>query len=547
MKSLLNALLACATLLAAARTSAAEPWETLAVVALPSVSRLRTNLEFLGAAIDRPNLDAAVARKLAKLSGCRDLKGIDPARPWGIVVRTDGLEVVPFLVLPVTDEEAFLASVEPLVGPAEQGAGAVKIGRRTLTGYFRSQDRWAFVAQSAADLAHLPDPTALAAAAPDDADGGMLLHVRRLPEALRTMVIDTLRARQAVPDPGPANEAGLAANLRKRAGELQSMAWEALFAQVDTLYATWGLDRPAKRLSMEMRLAPVAGSGLSDAAARLRPLPMPMTASDDEVLSLTLSGEPADDAGEARNAEAAAIPSDLADLFGDDSGIASDIERDLLRELAVGLSDTCRRVLAGGRWQAAVQAGKRGSYRLLAVAPAASNDQLARAVAAISQQGGPAPRFALLQVGVERDGEIPVHHMPLRGLKADHPLAKLCGVEAVLHMALARDQVWLALGPESLPWLKQSLATAATETVPIHLSLRLASALRTAERFSSGEAAAFFRLTSANLNAGNDRVTLDVQGATEAMRVRLDAGDGVLRAAALTLALAVFDELTETP
>jgi hypothetical protein len=189
MRILCGVLACCVALAVTPRPGLAQDRQTVAVLSFPGADQVRSDLELLGSAIDNPDFAPVVIDALAKLTGCSSLEGIDGARPWGLVVQSDGLQVTPVAFLPVTNVEAWLASCEPLIGPFERVEnGLLKIGRRTATGYVRAHGEWAYLAQSASDLADLPDPAAALAIVPavfgratSAGEAGGMLDVGRLP------------------------------------------------------------------------------------------------------------------------------------------------------------------------------------------------------------------------------------------------------------------------------------------------------------------------------------------------------------------------------
>lgn len=197
----------------AAVASAAE-YETLAVISGSSIDSASATVAFLGETIQNPRMAENTGKAITRWLGGNKLEGFDPSRRWAVALRTDGIDLAPLIVLPVTDLPALLESLKPLLGDAEkQDDGLFKIGRLALTGYVRERDGWAFVAQSADRLEELPDPVAILAETPDDALLASTLHVRRLPDAYRTMLIDNLQAMIAAAVERHAPVAGAAAAL----------------------------------------------------------------------------------------------------------------------------------------------------------------------------------------------------------------------------------------------------------------------------------------------------------------------------------------------
>src|SRR5687767_11708687 len=150
-------------LLALLAPAAAADRRPLAVVSFCSQGEIATQLDALAAAIDAP-LAALVGAELTRLTQVKSLDGLDPDRRWGAALMVDGPLIAPLAMVPVSDVDALLASVAPLIGDVEQPEfGPIRIGRGEWTGYVVVRDGWAYAAQTPDDLTHLPDAKALLA------------------------------------------------------------------------------------------------------------------------------------------------------------------------------------------------------------------------------------------------------------------------------------------------------------------------------------------------------------------------------------------------
>jgi hypothetical protein len=175
-------LVAAVALLAAGLGQAAER-QVLAVAAIDSYADLKKQLVWFGSQIDNPGLAAMLESLLMLSTQGRGLAGLDPSRPVGIVVTSDGTDLVAHGLVPVKDLDKLLAALQGIIGPATADGD---VRRVTLPSGIKlsitARDGWAVVAQTGLETAAAAP---LVAALAKDFTVGIEAFPSRMSDAVR--------------------------------------------------------------------------------------------------------------------------------------------------------------------------------------------------------------------------------------------------------------------------------------------------------------------------------------------------------------------------
>ena len=94
------------------------------------------------------------------MTNSQGLAGLDKSRPSGLVVETNGRELLGYAVVPVADLPKLLAVLEPFVGKAEDlGDGVLKIQPKNKPDkplYIRQKGDWTLASDKVEALALAP-------------------------------------------------------------------------------------------------------------------------------------------------------------------------------------------------------------------------------------------------------------------------------------------------------------------------------------------------------------------------------------------------------
>lgn len=182
---------------------AAQSDEPFAVVAFSGLDAATGSLGKL--------LTAAGAEQEAALVAAapvEQLKGIDGARPWGMLWSATADQPRPLVFAPIASLDEFLTSpafqAAP-IPPMEKLEDGVTQVNTPVPVFLKEHNGWLFGAQEAAALASLPDdPTPLLGGLEKQYDVAVRLYVQRVPESLRQLLKAQLEGAGGAPDGPPA-------------------------------------------------------------------------------------------------------------------------------------------------------------------------------------------------------------------------------------------------------------------------------------------------------------------------------------------------------
>lgn len=547
--TLLPALLCAALLLSAARGRSAEPVaeaEPIAVFAFSGYDRFVEDLTYLqeltradDAAEPLP-LVSGLVRKLTISTKVKELKGLDPSRPMGAALFTDGLDVAPVAFMPVLDAAEFLTSIKPLVGDvALVKKDLWKIGRGEVTGFVRAADGWLFLAQAESNLAKLPRPAAHLDDLTSHYDAALELNLRRIPDVFRSMAIDLLRLalRQQL-EQRRQGESDAAYELRKRMTGYRFRFIEQFLSECGQITLGWSLDKAAQESSMELILTPREATQLAAEIATLRKSETRFGAlgGDEDALAFHLAWQLDDRQIEKAANEVAAAKEDLL-TFVAESGLAmSEEERQTLRELAGTLLEVVQATISTGRIDLALAvSGERPPVTIAAATYVGRGQALREAFEGLQALGKTNPRFSGFELDAAKIGDVRVHAIVVAADQESDALGKLFGRDLKLYVAFANEAAWLAIGPDALAAIERGMLEQPAELPPIQATLCLGRLTELAEQTLGVNP--LFSAIGARLREGDDRAKLTVEAVDGRLRARLETKEGVLRAAALGLGL----------
>lgn len=403
----------------------------MAVFSFAGYDRFVEDLDLLGQAGRNEGLPGQVGRFLGNRSGLESLEGIAKDRPVGMVIATDGLEVVPFLAfIPVTDRDALFKSIAKVTGePQPAGEGTWKIGRRELTAYLRQRGDWLYMAQTERNLSWLPDPAKVLGKLPERYDFALEFNLQRVPEVFRVFAIDLLRLAMRDRLARREGESEAAHALRYRIGAWEYGTIEQVISESEKVTLGWTLDEKTKQARLDLILKPVAGTKLAgrteslkkngarfaDLAGEESPLRFHM--------SLTLSDGQAQKAGD----ELALIRRLLPPLVRETDWLQSEEDRQAALGLCETLADVVEATIRTRRVDVGFAAlGEKPPLTLLAAAHVGDGTILHGTFERIAEMGKRDQRFAGFRADAAKIGEHRIHAVVLGGSNST-PLTRQIG------------------------------------------------------------------------------------------------------------------------
>jgi len=528
--------LALTALLTVAATAPAQEAKPVVVVSFAGYQRLMDDISYLGKLTNKPGAAQQVEGLLQFFTQGQGLAGLDKARPWGAVATVtlgaSGPEPSVVAFVPVTDLDRLMQSLAA-VQPQKMDDGTWKIQNEQATMYVRAQGNWAYLGQSAEVLANLPaDPMQLLGGLEAKYDVAVQVHPRNVPQELRQMLIEQLRAKAAELERNDGEDQA-AFETRKRLTEQQ---FEALTKQIDDVQqVTVGVsvDSEAQKLFVDVDVTPVPGSSTAAQLAAQQGLKTSFGGFLVPEAPVTLGlrqhlGQ--DEIDQALIGIEAGRPSLLKEI--EESEDLSDEEKGIAKNIANQLMDVVAATLKTGEVDTMLSVVGDGPLALIFATNVANPAELEKAVKSLADAAARDANFSQLKVNADQHKNVRFHTMEITLPEwFPAPAAKLVGDPVPVVVGIGERSAYLGIGVDVLGMLKQAIDRSATSTAasagPFGLTVTVAPILKAiAEAAPNNPVPA---MLAGQLQGGNDHVRVTVSQADGKQRVRIEVEEGLIK------------------
>lgn len=442
----------------------------------------------------------------------------------------------PLVFLPVNDLKKLLESLSGLIGDAaDAGDGAFELTVFNQKIFVKEKNRWAFIGQSLEALAKVPaDPTKLLGGLDTTYDVAVRLYVQNIPEMYRSLAIDQLRmgvesGLGRLPD-----ESEETYQARKKITEKQLDAITTAINDLEQLTLGAALDINAKTARIDLTVAAVSGTptakqlsqaqgGTSNFAGFLVP---------DAAASLNVTTKIAKEDAEQFVSGLAAIRAGALQHIDSESKLTDDASKKLAKEMVSEVFDAIQATLEGGKIDAGATLNLSDkSMALMVGGTVADPKALEDALKKFAKLSEKEPKFPGIKFDADKHGDVRFHTTSIPVPK-EEGIAKILGEKLDVAVGIGSKSVYLAVGTDSLKQLKElidkSKGDSSKQLPPFQLNVSLAPIFQFAAAMQDKPevTAMAEELTKSK---GKDRVSLVVVPAQNAMTIRLEAQEGVLR------------------
>jgi hypothetical protein len=250
----------------ATRAPAAGGLKTVAVVAGQRYDELIKDITFLGTVAGRPEIGQMVEGGIAFFTQGKGLEAIDKTQPWGVIVQTDGFQPLPLGCLPVKNLDDLLTVAANFgMEVRDTGDGIQEIAQPEGQAiYVKEANGWAFIAQSPATLARVPEnPQAILNEIVDEYDLGARFSVQNVPEMYRQLIVQAMQAGMQQGMQQKAGESDEEFQARQRLTEAQMDQAKRAIEELDSLTLGWTIDAEQQNARMEVTVQAVPGSKMA--------------------------------------------------------------------------------------------------------------------------------------------------------------------------------------------------------------------------------------------------------------------------------------------
>jgi hypothetical protein len=508
----------------------------VAIISIASYERLLADLAFLGDLTGTPDLDKAIDGALELFTQGQGLVGLDKTRPLGVILETDGTQLQPMLVLPVTNLKQLLESLAALLGePIDAGGGVLELSIFDQKIVVKEHKGYAFFAASPEAVANLPaDPAKIFGGLDKSYDLGARLHLQNLPQELRTILVDQLSAGVEAGLARQENETEEAFAERRKLVTDQIALVTKSINEIDQLTIGLGFDSKARSANLELSVMAVPGSQLAKLMSQIQSSTSNFAGFvlPDAAASLNISAKIG---AEGTGPIAAALQSFRAtavERIDKEARLPDAASKKLAKEMVGQVIDAMEATLSTGKIDAGATLNL-GEKSITVVAgayiadPKAVEDAL-RKFAKLTENE---PDFPGIKFNAETYNGVQFHTTKIP-VPQDGPVAKVLGEKLDVAVGIGPQSVYLALGTDSLKLCKtvidRSKAEAGKPVPPLQANLSLAPIFQFAAAMQDQPNVTAMAEALAKA-PGKDKVRITVTPNGLVTTIRIEAQEAVLQ------------------
>lgn len=517
--------------------SAQSTNKPLAVFSLSGVDEITGDIKFVSQLANNPLAQAFVGMAQPFM------QGIDPKRPWGGAVMTDGLSFQGVAFVPVSDlQQVFKSAGQLGIQPSQAGdiynvqAGAVRVAIKESNG-------WAFVAQSGDEFKSLPaDPLTLLDKLHEKYDIAVRIYVQNVPEQFRAMAIDGITAQMQQATQQEPGEDDTTFELRRRLMQNQINQLSAALNELDSLTFGLAVDQKTKTASFDVAATALSGSKMAkqlhapEAATAFAGFLSPTAAVRLNVTTDSVgSPEDVEQAVASINTLKARVHREI-DQAGDLPPSAKQTVKEAVAQLFDALSSTVK----SGKVDGAASLSLEGKLSLIAGAAVADSAPIEDALKKLDNLAKNEPNYPGIKFDADKQGDVRFHTMAVP-VPPGNEATMVFGSQLDFALGIGPKAVYLAVGQGSLAKCKAAVqqSTSAGQKVPAaQVSLSIGQIMQFASQMPTSPPPV--KLIAAELakSAGKDQVNLVLKPITNGVVYHLEIQEGILKLIGMGPALA---------
>lgn len=520
--------MAALVLLIASASPAAEP---AVVVSVKGFDELLADVQYLGDVVNQPQFGGLAQALIAQVTGGQGLKGLDGTKPLGayVTLSPQGQPQDIVVFVPVADQKEFTATLAMLSPNSE------KVGELTSYQFLgnlnpilgKAGARHFFFAQSAEMLKEVADPAKLVTA---PADISIEVDMTKVPDGLKELfLVQTEAAALARAQNNPSQTE--AERKGEEFGRNMSLAGlRRLIMDSGRLTLTLDVNSKVKATVLDLAFAAKPGTKLAQACAGYAQAQNPFTGmvSKETIGSLLLSAPlNSEFAGSLKTVLDEAEKEGLANLPADPAA------KELLTGMLKRTMEVLRSTVQSGRLDGAVILNAAdGKLQLAGATKLSKGDQVEQVVEDLVKNAPEAEKHVKLNVA--QIGKTKVHAI---ALPPDAQAEKYFGTVPV-HAAINDTSAVVVWGGDALAtlkgWLDRPAATAAAKRAPISIRIGISKILALMMELNpSAIPPAVVQQSQQALEGGLDAIALEVTSQSQALKIRLEVQEGVMRLGAI--------------
>ena len=505
----------------------AQDQKPVLTLALSSIDDLTEKITFITATIGMPNAGHIASGMIRSFT-----VGIDRTRPVGIVVTSDGQQLTPLGLVPVTDLKQFFASMAERFGePEDLGDGIMELALPVPI-YVKEQEGWALISQSEASLQNIPaQPTRLLKKLTAKYDLAFQGRIQNVPEQYRQLLLDQMTAaikRQVDQLPNDQRE------FQRQLHDTQVQQWKSLLTDVDALRFGWKIDTQKKNTYMDFRMTAVPGTRMARQYASLNDTSSKFTGFLQEKAAIKYNwayGIPKEDVE-----QTLAVLQPLRDSTKQQLLNNEDLEEESHRQAAMHVVDILFDVI-----EQTIRTGKAdgggsfniepGNFSLMVGALVDNSSKLEKPLQELAEQSASNAEMPKVKFNAEEHRGCRFHTITVD--MPNDKAKKWVGDQIEVSVGIGEQEVYLSIGNDSVDQVKRVMDATASATeanvIPTQFYIYLGPIIRFASQTSKNS---LLGPLADALDATGDsgEISLIAKGVKNGVTVRVKVESGVLEA-----------------
>ncbi|WP_246112908.1 hypothetical protein [Allorhodopirellula solitaria] len=432
--------------------------DPVVVVTVGSVNQMTQDLNYLTGALGQPQVGGMFAMMAGTFT-----QGIDTSQPVGVLVPLVDGAPEPIALIPTADVKTVLKRLEDKTGPADElddGTLVVAVGANTI--FIRQVGNWAVLARNRRVLDQAPaDPSSVIAQMGADYDLAVRLDMQQIPNSVREALVAQIR--QGF-DQAMSQQQGEDAESTRQYAQQSMDQLEQMISQTDDVMFGIDIDSAGKRIVLDGSFTALPGTKLAAMYADQKPIPsaFSMVVRDDAAGYFHFASSISPQAVEDASAGVDSMLKMVGQAF-QKSDKLDETEAKNATEVVNRIAELVLATYQDGKVDAgAVLLTDAGSMKFVMggyVADGAEAAAILQDIASKAEGHSDAPRF---EFDRETYNGVKMHLIAADVPEKDDEVRKIFGDTVRVHIGTADKAVYVALGDQSVPLMKELIDSAAT-------------------------------------------------------------------------------------
>lgn len=483
---------------------------------------------------------------------------VDKTRPWGVVLKTDGMQFMPLVCLPIKDFSAVMDQLKNMgIEPEDLGDGVfeVVVPNSPQSVFIKENGDWAFVAQTADALATAPaDPGPMLTELAGEYDINIQADVQNVPEMYKQLAMDNLRQGIETGTVQLPDESDEAFEKRKELAMMQMKQMERLFTELDTFNLGLSInsdegETDSGKFLLDVGYTVLPESKMAEQVNAYENSATNLSGFSDEksAMSMAFAVQVPPEAMEADleqiKASLAGAKAQIEQQIDTDSTIPNDEARAVLKSAMNDVMESVEATIMSGNFDGGMKVALQ-EKSIVAAAHMVNPEKIETAFRKLTELAKDQPNIPAVEWDAETHAGARLHKIEIPIPAGNEEARAMFGESAQIVVGIGEDKVYFSGGTEADAKLKAAMdasqadpgkaARPMTMVVSIKQCVDSAIASNEVNPGQNPEAEAMLDLLSDAMEGaeGQDRMVITQDHIPNGVRMRIELESGVIKAMA---------------